>query len=159
MSASLPQQGRVSKFLSLPLSEQFLFVQAWCLLGRARLGILTVSFKRLVRHLQHHREMMDDPPLAPGQLETARRIGQLVATAARHTPWQSLCLAQVLVAQRLLARHGIPGQFFLGVAKDMGDSVDRPQMEAHAWLGCGGVIVNGAPGHEAYTVVSAFSWE
>ncbi len=44
-------------------------------------------------------------------------IGYLVAAAARYTPWQSRCLVQVLVTQRLLAKRNIPGQFYLGVRR------------------------------------------
>lgn len=91
----------------------------------------------------------------------AHVIGRLVASAAKYTPWQSLCLAQVLVTQRLLARRGIPGQFYLGVRKGspaLPVQDDPGNLAAHAWLDCGGVIVNGRQGHQLYTVISAFSW-
>ena len=85
-------------------------------------------------------------------------IGRLVAAASRITPWQSLCLTQVLVVQRLLASRDIPGQFYLGVRRG-GELTDDPAgLSAHAWLQCGEDIVNGKAGHEEFTVVSAFSW-
>ena len=85
-------------------------------------------------------------------------IGRLVTAASRITPWQSLCLTQVLVVQRLLARRDIPGQFYLGVRRG-GELTDDPTgLSAHAWLQCGEDIVNGRAGHERFTVVSAFSW-
>jgi hypothetical protein len=149
---------RLGKFLALPPSERALFLQAWCLLGWARAAILLRPFKRIVRKLQHHPEATAPLPVAPQQLETAQRIGYLVAAAARYTPWQSLCLTQVLVTQRLLARKGIPGQFCLGVMKGEAPLEGEPEMAAHAWLTCGEVIVNGTSGHEVYAVVSAFSW-
>ncbi len=85
-------------------------------------------------------------------------IGRLVATAARFTPWQSLCLTQVLVTQRLLAKRNIPGQFSLGVLRSRELTDDSSGLSAHAWLQCGDVIVNGVAGHERFTVVSNFSW-
>ena len=116
------------------------------------------SFKRLTRSLQHH------PHLSPGievdrqLLVKADRIGKLVAIAARYTPWQSLCLVQVLVVQRLLAQQHIPGQFYLGVRSGSENNADPTGLSAHAWLQCGEAIVSGAAGHELFTIVSTFSW-
>jgi hypothetical protein len=149
---------RLGKFLALPPSERALFLQAWCLLGWARAAILLRPFKRIVRKLQHHPEAITPLPVAPEQQETAQRIGYLVAAAARYTPWQSLCLAQVLVAQRLLAARQIPGQFFLGVRKGEAKDIDGAELAAHAWLSCEDTVVIGEAGHETFAVVSAFSW-
>ena len=128
------------------------------MLGWFRAAILSTSFKRLAKSLQHHLDQPASRALDSGQLNRAAEIGKLVATAARYTPWQSRCLVQVLVVQRLLARRKIPGQFYLGVRKG-GEGVDDPTgLSAHAWLQCDDVIVNGGAGHEEYTVVSTFSW-
>ncbi len=124
-----------------------------------RAAILCVSFKRLARALEHHRTPPQSQTLNSEQLDLAASIGKLVASAARFTPWQSRCLVQVLVTQRLLARHHIGGQFFLGVRKGSEDGSNNQGVEAHAWLQCGKVIVNGAAGHEAFAVVSSFSWQ
>ena len=124
-----------------------------------RAAILCVSFKRLARTLEHHRTPPQSQTLNSEQLELATGIGKLVAAAARFTPWQSRCLVQVLVTQRLLARHNIGGQFFLGVRKGNEAGSNGQGLSAHAWLQCGKVIVNGAAGHEAFAVVSSFSWQ
>ena len=124
-----------------------------------RAAILFVPFKRLARTLEHHRLPTQSPALNGEQLELAASIGKLVATAARSTPWQSRCLVQVLVTQRLLARHDIGGQFYLGVRKGSEDGSNDRGLSAHAWLQCEKVIVNGAAGHEEFAVVSSFSWQ
>jgi hypothetical protein len=108
--------------------------------------------------LQHSTVANSPAALLPGQQDEAVMIGRLVAVAARFTPWQSRCLTQVLVAQRLLAKRNIPGQFQLGVQRDSDSIIDPAGFSAHAWLQCGDVIVNGAAGHERFTVVSSFSW-
>jgi hypothetical protein len=152
---------KVRQFNALELSYQLIFIQAWFLLAYMRAAILVLSFKRLTASLQHHREPVAAPALELEQLKLAARIGQLVASAAKYTPWQSRCLPQVLVTQRLLARRSIPGQFYLGVSKEdpQGAGVEEtPGLAAHAWLDCGGVIVNGRAGHQRFTIVSAFSW-
>jgi hypothetical protein len=150
--------GRWQKFTALPVRHKFLLAQAWCLLGWYRAAILLVSFKRLARTLRHHPLAMPPPTLPPPIRDEAVAIGRLVAAAARVTPWQSLCLAQVLVAQRLLAKRNIPGQFYLGVRRGCESTDDPTGLSAHAWLQCGDDIVNGRAGHEKFTVVSTFSW-
>ncbi len=128
------------------------------MLGWIRLLILTTSFKHLARKLQHHREPLALSELPPQQQRLARVIGKLVASAAKYTPWQSLCLVQVLVVQRLLERRGIAGQLNLGVRRGCEATDDPTGLSAHAWLQCGPYIVNGGAGHERFTVVSSFSW-
>ncbi|RLA53342.1 MAG: lasso peptide biosynthesis B2 protein [Gammaproteobacteria bacterium] len=150
--------NRVRQFAALDASQKLIFVQVWFLLGWIRVAILTVSFKRLTASLQHHREIVPPISVELEEREQAARIGILVASAAKYTPWQSLCLAQVLTVQRLLSRRNIPGQFYLGVCKNGEEGADPTGLAAHAWLQCGDVIVNGGAGHQEYTVVSTFSW-
>jgi hypothetical protein len=149
--------NRLRKFLELAPRHKLILAQAWFMLGWYRAGIILVPFKRITAGLQHHASADPPPALLPVQQEEAITIGRLVAAAARFTPWQSLCLTQVLVAQRLLAKHNIPGQFYLGVRRDHELADDPAGLSAHAWLQCGDVIVNGAAGHEGFTVVSNFS--
>jgi hypothetical protein len=150
--------NRLQKFTALPTRHKLLLAQAWFMLGGYRAAVLLVSFKHLVRKLQHHPLAMPTPPLPPQMRDEAVAIGRLVAAAGRVTPWQSLCLTQVLVVQRLLARRNIPGQFHLGVRRGCERSDDPTGLSAHAWLQCGKDIVNGRAGHEQFTVISTFSW-
>jgi hypothetical protein len=150
---------KLEKFTTLTRQQKSVFIQAWFMLAWFRAAILCVSFKRLARKLEHHRLPPQSQTLTSEQLELAASIGKLVATAARFTPWQSRCLVQVLVTQRLLARHNIGGQFYLGVRKGSEDCSSDNGLSAHAWLQCDSEIVNGASGHEAFAVVSSFSWQ
>ncbi|MFK8046808.1 MAG: lasso peptide biosynthesis B2 protein [Halioglobus sp.] len=151
--------NRLAKFWELAPRHKVLLVKAWLLLGCYRFAILTLSFKRLTAHLEHHRIASTPHRLPSNQRDEAKLIGHLVAGASRVTPWQSLCLVQVLVVQRLLASRDIPGQFFLGVRMGVSDDQrDKRALAAHAWLQCDEDIVNGAAGHEQFAVVSAFSW-
>ncbi len=149
---------KLQRFFALPWWQRGVFVQAWFMLGWMRIAIVTTSFKHLARRLEHHRQPLALSPVGPEQLRVAHCIGRLVAAAAKYTPWRSQCLAQVLVVQRLLARRDIAGQFYLGVRRGREATDDPTGLSAHAWLQCGQYIVNGAAGHEAFTVVSAFSW-
>ena len=155
---ALPMLKRLKQFAELNTEDRRVFVKAWFLLGWVRAAILMTSFKRLTRKLEHHPELARGTQLNGQQLVKADRIGTLVAMAARYTPWESLCLVQVLVVQRLLAQQHIPGQFYLGVRRESESNVDPNGLSAHAWLQCGEAIVSGAAGHESFTIVSTFSW-
>lgn len=151
-------EGKLQKFSALNAGEKATLLKAWFLLGYTRAAILTVSFKRLTASLEHHRDAANPAPVTPLQLHQASRIGYLVAAASHYTPWQSPCLTQVLVVQRLLAKRNIPGQFYLGVRRGCELTDDPTGLSAHAWLQCGDHIVNGVGGYERFTAVSTFSW-
>jgi hypothetical protein len=150
--------NRFKKFNALELRHKRILLHAWFLLGWYRAAILSTSFRRATATLQHHPLSVPPQELPLIMREEAKTIGYLVAAAANHTPWQSLCLVQVLVTQRLLAKRNIPGQFYLGVRRGCERTGDSTGLAAHAWLQCGDAIVNGAAGHEQYTVLSTFSW-
>jgi hypothetical protein len=155
---ALPVTQRLRKFLGLAPRHKLMLVQTWLLLGCYRLRIILFPLKRITASL-HHSDQANPPPLlTPAQQGEAVMIGRLVAAAARFTPWQSRCLTQVLVAQRLLAKRKIPGSFYLGVLRGCGATGDSTGFSAHAWLQCGNVVVNGAAEYQRFTVVSNFSW-
>lgn len=150
--------SKFEKIAAMDYVDRRLLVQAVYLLGLFRAAFLLIPFRRLMSSLELCRESVALVPVTPEQSDAAVRIGQLVATAARYTPWQSRCLVQVLVTQRLLARRGIAGQFYLGVRKGCETSGDPTGFAAHAWLQCGDQIVNGAAGHEHFKILSTYRW-
>ncbi|HFU77870.1 MAG TPA: lasso peptide biosynthesis B2 protein, partial [Epsilonproteobacteria bacterium] len=110
--------SKFKKFTKLPWEEQKLFAEAYLELGQMRVAILTVSFKRLTRSLEHRIKVEELSPLNEEAMRTARLVGQAIVRASAFTPWESACLAQSLTAQKMLQKRGIPGVFYLGVAKD-----------------------------------------
>ncbi len=146
---------KFKKFTQLSAAEKALFLEAYYTLGMMRAGILTLSFKRLSRKLQHFPKAVPLPELDEKQRIKAENIGRAVVRAAAFTPWESACLAQSLTAQKMLEKRGIPGVFYLGVAKD---ETEPGKMNAHAWTQCGEHILTGSGGHQAFTVVSVFGW-
>ncbi|MEM9090608.1 MAG: lasso peptide biosynthesis B2 protein [Cyanobacteria bacterium P01_F01_bin.53] len=149
---------RLRKLFLLNNADKIVLVNAWLLLGYFRLALLVAPFKRLTKPLAHYSETTKPQEITTAQGVSAKNIGYLVAVAARYTPWQSRCLIQVLTTQRLLAARHIPGQFYLGVRRGGETSSNSAELSAHAWLRCGDSVVNGIAGHEAFTVVSTFSW-
>jgi len=120
-----------------------------------RLAILTVSFKRLTRSLEHVAKKKELEKLSVEESQIAMQVGQAIMRASAYTPWESACLAQSLTAQKMLQKRGIAGVFYLGAAKD---EESNEKMRAHAWSQCGETIITGGEGHETFTVLSVFRW-
>ncbi|NOR56824.1 MAG: lasso peptide biosynthesis B2 protein [Sulfurovum sp.] len=146
---------KIKKFTKLSFEEKKLFVEAYVTLGVIRTAILTISFKRLTRSLEHLKNRSEVMPLNDKEMKTALSVGQAIIRASAHTPWESACLAQSLTAQKMLQKRGIPGVFYLGAAKD---EESKEKMKAHAWSQCGETIITGGGGHEEFTVLSVFGW-
>lgn len=144
------------KFTKLSSEEKKLFIEAYATLGMMRTAILTVSFKRLIRSLEHVAKKKKLPALNVQEMKTAQQIGRAIMRASAYTPWGSACLAQSLTAQKMLQKRGIQGVFYLGAMKD---EESEEKMKAHAWSQCGDVIITGAGGHEYFTVLSGFGWK
>lgn len=132
--------------------------EAFFLLMWFRVATLVMKFKYLTRSLKHSAEAIEPPHLQVQSLCLAAQIGKIVARVGAHTPWESPCLTQVLVVQHMLARRCIPGVFYLGVRKEKKDQSTISTLDAHAWLRCDTKVVNGGEGHEAFIVVSCWSW-
>jgi len=107
---------------------------------------------RLHRYLgEKGRETGTDAFSAEQQLNI-RYVSDKVARMAKRVPWESKCLVQAMVAQRLLRGFGIESTLYLGVTRDMDDG---GKMKAHAWLRSGPHSVCGGRG-ENYATVAKF---
>jgi len=146
---------KFKKFTKLSSEEKKLFFEAYMILGIMRTAILTISFKRLTRSLDHKAKKKELPELSEQEMKIAKRVGESIMRASAYTPWESACLAQSLTAQKMLQKRGIPGVFYLGAMKD---EESEEKMKAHAWSQCGDTIITGGGGHEKFTVLSVFGW-
>ncbi len=146
---------KFKKFTNLSSEEKKLFLEAYATLGMMRTAILSLSFKRLTRSLEHTAKKEEITALSDKEMYIAVKVGQAITRAAAYTPWESACLVQSLTAQKMLQKRGISGVFYLGAAKDEGS---KEKMKAHAWSQCGDTIITGAEGHKEFTVLSVFGW-
>ena len=125
-------------------------MEAFLLLGLARMAILVVPFRRIAVLLG---QAMAESPLGVSDGKSlAGRVSWAVQTAGRHTPWESKCLAQAVAAKVMLKRRAVSSTLYLGLAKD-----EEQKLEAHAWLRYGRMILTGGPHHERFTVVATFA--
>ena len=134
-------------------TERRLLMEAFLLLGVARLALLVLPFKWLAVSLGRHMKETGSE-MIPSDIYCARMIGQAVCAAANYTPWKSVCLPQAVAAQWMLKRRHVAGTLYLGVAKDEAKS---GKLAAHAWLRCGNLILTGRERHRQFTVVAKFS--
>ena len=148
--------SKMKKFSKISHEEKKLFLEAYITLGMIRTTMLASSFKYISRSFEHHKELKKLLPLNDEEMKVAKLVGEAIMRASTSTPWESTCLSQALVVQKMLQKRGISGAFYLGAMKD-GDSNNF--MKVHAWSQCGENIITGEGGHEGFTILSMFIWQ
>lgn len=122
---------RIRKFLSLPIRQKWLFLEALVELLRSSVLLNILSFKRIMQ--------IYPPPVVPAYSEASglpEEIKTAIRTACHMIPWKSRCLVRALAARAMLSRRGISSKLSLGVLLD-----DRKKISAHAWLTTGNLEV------------------
>lgn len=147
---------KIKSFWSYPLADQLMMPCVWVLLGCARMVILLIPFRYYSRVLGRHvKTEIYTPVLLDEKTAQARRIGRIVRATAKITPWESLCLAQAIVACTLLRLAGTPYIMHFGLAKNTDDKSKDP-MKAHAWVTAGPVAVTGGRSLFQFAVVGSY---
>ena len=142
---------RLHEFWQCPWGTRWLLVQAVSWLGFARLAVVTLPLRWIAPFLGHY--MRESPAIdRPEWQTTVRRVSWAVSMMSRYTPWKSNCLAQAIAAKCMLQRRQVPSTLYLGIARNTSEELD-----AHAWLRSGKVVVTGAPEMPRFTVVSTFA--
>ena len=148
--------NRLGNFARLPAAERSLALRAMGLLAVTRAALRLLPFDRA------HALIAGAPRrAAPAGGDLPRTVRRAVLRAARSLPGSS-CLAQSLVAERLLRAGGGAARLSIGVAL-RGDAALDPHMrvglDAHAWVESGGVLVTGDDPHDRYRVLATFGSE
>lgn len=132
------------KFWALSREERWLLLEALVLLPAAKRALRLGALRHLPRSASNLRPSAaaDFGPQAGHELagaqmvEKAQRVASVVAAAARNGPFRASCLEQSIALLWLLGRRGIPARLRIGVRKQ------REELEAHAWVESGGVVLN-----------------
>lgn len=139
---------RFRKFSTLSPRDRALAVEAAIMLALASLLLAVLPFRHVARwlgRLDREKGIQKGPAsLLP--------IGQAVERAARHLPWQPLCLPQAMAARAMLWRRGIASTLHFGMKLDGPDRT----MRAHAWLTVGTTGVVGGAIADEFTVLARF---
>ena len=148
---------RLRSFASLPREERDLALRAIGWLVAVRAGLALISFTR-VRSLTARGVRRG---LTAGA-EWPLFVRRAVMRASRSLPGTT-CLAQSLVAERLLRAGGCDARLSIGVAPAVisGGAVSsgRRSLDAHAWVESGGVLVTGDDPHDRYELLASFGPE
>lgn len=141
---------RLKRWLDLPPARRRLLLEAAWQLLRARQRIL-------LGHLRRRRPGLGTPaaagplPLTAEQEATVRQVRWAVGIAARHVPWNAVCLPQAMAAKTMLARRGIASVLFLGLRRGR-----EARVQAHAWLCSGRLYVTGYEPPMDFTCIARF---
>ena len=118
----------------------------------ARVQLVMLPFQRLAARLGG--VVLPDAghvvPPSDQVAAVAREIRWAVACAARHVPFEAVCLPQAIAAKKMLARRGVKGVLHFGVARSEGS------LDAHAWVDAAGVEVTGYPVAVRFREVARF---
>jgi hypothetical protein len=142
---------RVSEPEKLSRSDWLLLAEAGALLGLARLAVLTLPFRWVMRACGVH--MAESPrELDAAGAARVERVAWAVDTARLFTPWDSNCLAQAIAGARMLRRRGVATTTYLGVT-----AAGPQELGAHAWLRAGPDVILGDRQLDNFTTVSSFA--
>jgi len=141
----------VTKFFKKPLSDKALYLETTFWLGVSRLAILILPFRWIAPFLGRHMASSDEND-ENGERQTVISVARAILTMSRHLPWESKCLVQAISGKMMLGRRQIPSTLYLGVAKE-----ENGDLNAHAWLRAGDIILLGGGGLDRFTVVSTFA--
>ena len=140
----------VANFFKKPAADQILYLEATVWLAISRLAILIVPFRYIAPFLGTHMANFDADE--NGDRETVIFVFRAIVTMSRHLPWECRCLAQAISGKMMLGRRRVPSTLYLGVTKK-----EDGDLNAHAWLRAGEIIILGGGGLERFAVVSTFA--
>lgn len=156
--ARLPSiRRRLRSFAQVGNRRRALLAEAVAWLLLTRLALLLVPFPRLARRLGTFVPPSDARAVAarrsgaPSATTLAEEIGWAVTRAARHVPFNAVCLPQAMTARIMLKRRGVGSVLHFGAAKG-----DQKPLDAHAWLDAAGVEVTGYPVAAKFTEIACF---
>lgn len=127
----LSRMSKFKRFCHWPREEKRYFFLAYYWLTIYSVKLKTTPFKKLIAS--------PSKPSHPQKTElTPQRIGQLIRSARKYSPFPCLCLVQALTAKRLLTRLGFDPVISLGV----NNKGENNTIEAHAWCKVGENFTN-----------------
>lgn len=121
----------------------------WAGLGWAYLALLRVDLLLRLRGFRNvarlDRQPEDDSSLdlTRAQRERVARYVRWIRVAAQYHVVRARCLHRSLALHQVLLREGLPAQLRIGVR------LQASELQAHAWVELGGIVVNDSREHVA----------
>jgi hypothetical protein len=129
---------KVKRALCLTSSDWGYLTRATVELIAARVRLFTEATDRVLQELQAPLSTISQKQGSSLATIDVDRLSWAIAVAAKHVPWRSDCLIQVVAAHRWMRRYHLRPDFYLGVTK-----ADDGVFAAHAWLRYGDLTVTG----------------
>ena len=127
--------ARLVQFHNLNAMQKRMMLTSWLWLPLFWLGLRVLGLPRFQAWL-----LKAPARSAPSlTLPVIKALGEAVNIAARHTPFPATCLTRSLLLGWLLRRRNVASELRIGVRLTQG------MLDAHAWLECEGIAVNGSP--------------
>ena len=101
--------NRLKRYLKLDFKDKIIIIRIFILSAIARFAMLIVPFKILKRFLGNAKEESKYRP-NDEEIEYIKKISTYIRRICKHTPWQSKCLVQAIIAQRLLVSKKIESE-------------------------------------------------
>ena len=153
---------RLVRFAQVGHRRRAVLIEAVAWLLVARLSLIFVSFPRLARRLgtlvaptdaRALRAKSDDKQ---DQARVAEEVGWAVTRAARHVPFNAVCLPQAMAARIMLKRRGVDSVLHFGARIGQDKIGQNKPIDAHAWLDAAGVEVTGYPVANTFAEIACF---
>ncbi|MFD1952801.1 lasso peptide biosynthesis B2 protein [Paenibacillus thailandensis] len=140
---------KFQRFYRYPAELKWMFLEAYCLLGWARI-LKLLPFAKVAPMLGD--KMLETSHQSdPEQDQLVRKVSKAIHAMSKLTPWESQCLVRAIAAMRMLEKRGVSSTLYLGSGRD-----ENGKMIAHAWLRSGNFLVTGNEGLERFVVVGIF---
>lgn len=146
---------RLARFVAVGAPRRGLLLEAAALLAVSRLALIFIPFPWLARRMGDFVQPADARRRAtltdPHHAALAQEVSWAVTRAARHVPFEAVCLPQAMAARLMLSRRGVKSVMHFGAMLGR----EKP-LDAHAWLDAAGVEVTGYPVAHDFTEIACF---
>ncbi|MBV7276195.1 lasso peptide biosynthesis B2 protein [Clostridiaceae bacterium UIB06] len=142
---------KLYKFFKISFRDKMILIEAFCITGMIRFAILFIDFSKIVKFTGNYKEESSEY-LCETERFITKKVGWIVNTVSKNTPWESKCLVKALTAQILLKQKNISSTLYLGVTKNK-----QNKLIAHAWLRSGLDIITGEREKINFTEVAKFA--
>lgn len=134
---------RTERLRRLTWRELLRVLHALAYLPLAAIALDRWGLQRVQQRLARRAPALPTPGrVDPGAIEEARRLAWVVDGTARRGPWKANCLQRSLVLWWFLVRRGISSEIRIGVRRRPGAQDGSRQLDFHAWVEYGGLVVN-----------------
>ena len=141
----------LKRFIKLPADEKKLFFIAVFLVIKVKIliSLFPLRFYSSSLGIQHKNpsDFIDSK-----KLTSLHKVSRTLKRVSAYLPFKNKCLADAIVAKKMLKKLGLESTLYLGVGRE-----DEMKIIAHAWLICNGTIVTGQKGMERFVAVEWFS--